>query len=79
MSSTPNGVVLPLLFFLYFSASFVLQNGQVFASPVQVQSFKRLDPLSSFKYYNGVYDVRNKHYWAVRLLISSLFISHTHV
>ncbi|GMN34340.1 hypothetical protein TIFTF001_004630 [Ficus carica] len=64
MSSTPNGVALPLLFFLYFSASFVLQNGQVFASPVQVQSFKRLDPLSSFKYYNGVYDVRNKHYWA---------------
>ncbi|EXB94041.1 hypothetical protein L484_009385 [Morus notabilis] len=70
MSSTLKGSVyfLPLLFFL-LSASLVSQNRQVIASSSssssdQGPSYRRLDPLRSFKYYNGVYDVRNEHYWA---------------
>ncbi|XP_061338920.1 uncharacterized protein LOC133285672 [Gastrolobium bilobum] len=31
-------------------------------SPVHERSFKRPDPLRHFKYYNGYFDVRNKHY-----------------
>ncbi|GAB2282714.1 hypothetical protein Dimus_017253 [Dionaea muscipula] len=29
-----------------------------------VQSLHRRDPLRTFKYYDGDYDLRNKHYWA---------------
>lgn len=29
------------------------------------ERFKRRDPVNSFRYYNGGFDVRNKHYWAV--------------
>ncbi|KAL1196473.1 hypothetical protein V5N11_023164 [Cardamine amara subsp. amara] len=28
------------------------------------ERFKRRDPLNNFRYYNGGFDVRNKHYWA---------------
>ncbi|XP_010484480.1 PREDICTED: uncharacterized protein LOC104762795 [Camelina sativa] len=28
------------------------------------ERFRRRDPLSSFRHYNGGFDVRNKHYWA---------------
>ena len=67
MSSSQNGVIFLLLLLLLFllSASFDLQNRQVFASPVKEQSFERLDPLRRLKHYDGAYDVRNKHYWAV--------------
>ncbi|KAL5556788.1 hypothetical protein UlMin_039024 [Ulmus minor] len=58
-----NQAILSFLLLL-FSASFVSQVRQVSASPAREQSFKRLDPLRQFKNYNGVYDVRNKHYWA---------------
>lgn len=30
---------------------------------------KRRDPLNSFRYYDGGFDVRNKHYWAVSLAL----------
>ncbi|KAM6564157.1 hypothetical protein CsatB_024155 [Cannabis sativa] len=62
-SASTNGVALSLLLFL-FSSSLVSQNWQVLASPSQEQTIKRHDPLRRFKYYNGIYDVRNKHYWA---------------
>lgn len=37
------------------------------------ERFKRRDPLNSFTYYNGSFDVRDKHYWAVSL--SSHFVT----
>lgn len=33
--------------------------------------FKRRDPLKSFRYYNGSFNVQDKHYWAVSLSSSS--------
>ncbi|XP_027179251.1 uncharacterized protein LOC113778156 isoform X2 [Coffea eugenioides] len=57
-----NRIVTPLLFFL-ISSTFTY-NCLVFASPVPEQSLKRPDPLRHFKPYNGVYDIRNRHYWA---------------
>nr|XP_027077763.1 uncharacterized protein LOC113701352 isoform X4 [Coffea arabica] len=57
-----NRIVTPLLFFL-ISTTFTY-NCLVFASPVPEQSLKRPDPLRHFKPYNGVYDIRNRHYWA---------------
>lgn len=40
------------------------------------ERFKRRDPLNSFSYYNGGFDVRNKHYWAVSF---SSYSSSNHV
>ncbi|CAI9111269.1 OLC1v1011448C2 [Oldenlandia corymbosa var. corymbosa] len=56
-------------FYIHFAvlliSTFVFtQNFPVLASPVDQQRFKRPDPLSRFKPYNGSYDVTNRHYWA---------------
>lgn len=32
------------------------------------EMFNRRDPLNSFRYYHGGFNVRDKHYWAVSLL-----------
>ncbi|KAH7520304.1 hypothetical protein FEM48_Zijuj08G0129900 [Ziziphus jujuba var. spinosa] len=60
----PNGVFLRNFVIILVSASVFSQNWLVFGSAVQEQSFKRPDPLRFFKYYNGDFDVQNKHYWA---------------
>ncbi|KAJ0097362.1 hypothetical protein Patl1_28511 [Pistacia atlantica] len=50
-----------LVFTSLFFPKFVLVFG---SSPAEERSFKRSDPLLHSKYYNGTYDVTNKHYWA---------------
>lgn len=62
-----------LFFFFLLSASLILQNGKVFASSDQTKSFKRPDPLRHFEYYDGVYNVTYKHYWAVRPFLDNFF------
>ncbi|CAL2267476.1 unnamed protein product [Prunus armeniaca] len=55
-----NGVLVPFVVFLVstsvFSPTWVVYGEQ--------SSFKRPDPLSHLKSYNGGYDLKNKHYWA---------------
>ncbi|XP_031272904.1 uncharacterized protein LOC116131399 [Pistacia vera] len=64
--SHPNGVASPLfIFILVFTSLFFPKFVLVFgSSPAEERSFKRSDPLPHSKYYNGTYDVTNKHYWA---------------
>ncbi|KAL3525593.1 hypothetical protein ACH5RR_013965 [Cinchona calisaya] len=61
--SKSNGIFNLLILILISTCAFT-QNFLVVASPVQEQSLKRPDPLRHFKPYNGVYDIRNRHYWA---------------
>lgn len=65
--SKSKGVLTPLVLILISTCTFT-QNMLVFASPVQEQILQRPDPLRHFKPYNGAYDIRNRHYWAVSLV-----------
>lgn len=63
MSKSNPMFVSPIIIILLISTS-------TFASPDLVlnqRTSRRPDPLSRFKSYNGVYDIRNKHYWAVSM------------
>ncbi|KAF8410232.1 hypothetical protein HHK36_002755 [Tetracentron sinense] len=62
--SKSNGLFLSLILLFVVSSSVSSPRSLVFGSPVPEQRYNRPDPLSHFKYYNGDYDVRNKHYWA---------------
>lgn len=79
--SNPNGVLLllPFLFFLVSATSLFSPKWAASGSPTGDPNFKRPDPLRHFHYYNGAYDVRNKHYWVVSsnaiLSLSIFFLS----
>uniref|UniRef100_A0A2N9G0A0 Uncharacterized protein n=1 Tax=Fagus sylvatica TaxID=28930 RepID=A0A2N9G0A0_FAGSY len=63
--SNPNGFLLPFVVFLVstslFSPKWIVSAA---GSPAEEPNFKRPDPLRHLHYYNGGYDVKNKHYWA---------------
>ncbi|KAF5752828.1 hypothetical protein HS088_TW01G00746 [Tripterygium wilfordii] len=62
--SKPNGAIAaPLIFLLVFISGFSSEFC-VHGSPTQEHTFKRPDPLGHFKFYNGGFNVTNKHYWA---------------
>ncbi|XP_041003649.1 uncharacterized protein LOC121249058 [Juglans microcarpa x Juglans regia] len=62
--SNSNVVLRPLVFFLVstsvFSPKWIASGSPADQEP---KYFKRTDPLTHFNYYNGGYDVRNRHYW----------------
>lgn len=64
MSKSNGGFVLMSL--LLISISMFTQKFVVFGSFVgENYGSNRPDPLRNFRAYDGVYDVGNKHYWAV--------------
>ncbi|KAK7367628.1 hypothetical protein VNO80_09643 [Phaseolus coccineus] len=59
LNSTNRFLFLPLFLLLVFQQTWLASG-----SPVREKTFHRPDPLQHFKYYNGDFDVRNKHYVA---------------
>ncbi|GAB4849102.1 hypothetical protein Ancab_003910 [Ancistrocladus abbreviatus] len=56
--------VLPLILFFFSISPSIFSSMPIVVSGSSIDVFHRRDPLRKFEFYNGGYDLKDKHYWA---------------